>query len=114
MGTLVNKFRSNPLGSVDAASFQFTILADDIITFDHGFAMRPRHIDLFIVAVSATLGYAIGDKIKISNSDVVSLAVNKQTAYLRSAGVPTIIRLDTNAATAITPAAWNWFITLED
>ena len=116
MGVLVNKVRSNPLGSVDAASFQYTIVADETITFNHGFAARPRHVDLFIVAVADTLGYKAGDKVKISDSANISISVNKLNCSiaLLATALPSVISLVDNTSVAITAAAWNWFITLED
>jgi len=113
MATLLNKVRSNPLGSVDAASFQFNITSAEIFTFDHGFAARPRHADLFIVCVTAELGYAVGDKVKIEASASVSMAVNRTSCRIAAVTVPSVVNAS-NVATAITPANWNWFITLED
>lgn len=113
MATLVNKVRSNPLGSVDAASFQYSITSAEIFSFDHGFAARPRHADLFIVCVTAELGFAVGDKVKISASESITISVNKQSCRIAAVTVPSIVNAS-NVATAITPANWNWFVTLED
>lgn len=114
MGTLVNKVRSNPLGSVDAASFQYSIVSAETFTFDHGFAARPRHADLFIVCVTAELGYAVGDKVKLSNTAAVSLMVNRSQAQIAAVTLPQVVNPSTNLAATITAANWNWFATLED
>lgn len=113
MATLQNKVRSNPLGSVDAASFQFNITSAEIFSFDHGFAARPRHADLFIVCLVAELGYAVGDKIKIQASASVTMSVNKTACRIAAVTLPSVVNAS-NVATAITAANWNWFITLED
>lgn len=113
MATLIDKIRRNPLGSVDAASFQYSITSAEIFSFDHGFAARPRHADLWIVCVTAELGYAVGDKVNITNSESVTLSVNKQQCRIAAVTVPSVVNAS-NVATAITPANWNWFITLED
>lgn len=114
MGTLVNRVRSNPLGSVDAASFQYSIVSAETFSFDHGFAARPRHVDLFIVCLTAELGFNIGDKVKISASAAVGIMVNRTQCQITAVTLPSIVNPSTNLAAAITAANWNWFVTLED
>ncbi len=114
MGTLVNKVRSNPLGSVDAASFQYSIVSAETFSFNHGFAARPRHVDLFIVCVTAELGYVAGDKVKISASASVSIMVNRDVVQIAAVTLPSIVNASSHASTAITAANWNWFVTVED
>lgn len=114
MSALVNKVRSNPLGSVDAASFQFAIVSGESFSFNHGFAARPRHVDLYIVCVVANVGYAVGDKVKISDSADVSIAVGKFNCTITAAALPLIVSPVDSAAAAITAADWNWFATIED
>lgn len=106
--------RLDPLGSVGAASFQFVLASADTFSFNHGFASRPRHVGLFIVCVIAELGYAVGDKVQLGANASVSIGVNKLSCSVAAVTVPSVVNTGTNAATAITPANWNWFITLED
>lgn len=113
MATLINKVRSNPLGSVDAASFQYAITSAEIFSFNHGFASRPRHASLFIVCITAELGYNPGDKVFIGAQAAVTLMVNKLSAQVAAVTLPQVVKADSTAA-SITAANWNWFITLED
>lgn len=114
MGTLVDKVRRNPLSSADAASFQYSIVSAETFSFDHGFAARPRHADLFIVCVTAELGYAVGDKVAVGAQAAASLMVNKNKAQVTAVTLPQVVNPSTNLAVTITAANWNWFITLED
>lgn len=112
MAVLLENNRSDAVPSESVASFVYALIEDDIFSFNHGFATKPRQCEAYIRCITAELGYEIGDEVEISNSSELTLAVNNTEVKVSLASVPTIVA-DTNTATAVTAANWDLVLKFE-
>ena len=113
MAVLVLTNRESPEPTTEYASFEYTLISADAFTFTHGFAQKPRVAEVFIKCVTAELGYAVGDEVEISVSNLLSVAANNTQVKVAMVALPVVVNYTTQLAVAVTAAKWNLVIKLE-
>lgn len=86
-----------------------TITAAGALTLAHGLGTTPTLLAATLVNTTAELGYSIGDKFALFNSNVLSIVPDATNLNIRfgSVGPFAIPHKTTGVATTITNADWN-------
>lgn len=107
MAVQVNTQRNDAVPSESVAAFEYTLVSADAFVFTHGFAGRPRQMEVFIKCLTAELGYAVGDEVGITASAALSIVLNSTQIKVALAALPSIVNRTNATATAVTAANWN-------
>jgi hypothetical protein len=86
---------------------EFTFSASTNFLTPHGLPRVPKQVWLEIRCVTAELGYAVGDRVQLTNSSIIAVSVNATNIQVTFAAAPLqIVSFATNALATFNAANW--------